>query len=299
MKLSKMVMRTTRILQFVGIAALLWGCVKIETPPNHTKPVEENTNVYKVVAHRGGYLECNRPDCSISSLKYAIGLHCYASECDIVLTADNNVLVVHQTSGYLVNGLTPYDHTVAEIRAAGKLANGEEVPTLKDYLTVLTDKELNPLGTKIWLDVKRLTKNSIEIDVNHSIKACYRACEIINEMKANNLCEFLIPTGDSIFDVVRDKVIDEYKINLAWMTCTNPTRYGKAWAQLSYEKIFGNATTYGPMDYINAGVPLSVYGGDTEEIMDMVIPYYPELKAIFTNYPALLIKKLKEKGYAE
>ena len=125
------------------------------------------------------------------------------------------------------------------------------------------------------------------------------ACEIIKEMKAQSLCEFLIPTGGSIFDVVRDKVIDEYRINLAWMTCTHPDNYGKAWAQLSYDKIFGDNTAYGPMDYISAGVPLSVYNVDDDETMDAVIPYYPKLKAIFTNYPSKLIQKLRAQGYAD
>ena len=123
--------------------------------------------------------------------------------------------------------------------------------------------------------------------------------EIIKEMKAQSLCEFLIPTGGSIFDVVRDKVIDEYRINLAWMTCTHPDNYGKAWAQLSYDKIFGDNTAYGPMDYISAGVPLSVYNVDDDETMDAVIPYYPKLKAIFTNYPSKLIQKLRAQGYAD
>ena len=161
---------------------------------------------------------------------------------------------------------------------------------------MLQDPELNPHGMRLWLDVKRLTKNGEEIDVNHSINACYRACEIIKEMKAQSLCEFLIPTGGSIFDVVRDKVIDEYRINLAWMTCTHPDNYGKAWAQLSYDKIFGDNTAYGPMDYISAGVPLSVYNVDDDETMDAVIPYYPKLKAIFTNYPSKLIQKLRAQG---
>jgi len=123
--------------------------------------------------------------------------------------------------------------------------------------------------------------------------------QCIKEMKAQSLCEFLIPTGGSIFDVVRDKVIDEYRINLAWMTCTHPDNYGKAWAQLSYDKIFGDNTAYGPMDYISAGVPLSVYNVDDDETMDAVIPYYPKLKAIFTNYPSKLIQKLRAQGYAD
>ena len=218
-------------------------------------------------------------------------------------------LARHESGGYMTahfavsddgwNGLEPFDHTVAEIRAAGTLANGEPVPTLRDFIRVLQDPELNPHGMRLWLDVKRLTKNGEEIDVNHSINACYRACEIIKEMKAQSLCEFLIPTGGSIFDVVRDKVIDEYRINLAWMTCTHPDNYGKAWAQLSYDKIFGDNTAYGPMDYISAGVPLSVYNVDDDETMDAVIPYYPKLKAIFTNYPSKLIQKLRAQGYAD
>ena len=148
-------------------------------------------------------------------------------------------LARHESGGYMTanfavsddgwNGLEPFDHTVAEIRAAGTLANGEPVPTLRDFIRVLQDPELNPHGMRLWLDVKRLTKNGEEIDVNHSINACYRACEIIKEMKAQSLCEFLIPTGGSIFDVVRDKVIDEYRINLAWMTCTHPPRAMSTW----------------------------------------------------------------------
>lgn len=289
--------RVKTILLLFAVVAVACGCTELETPPNKIQSSGDGTDVYKVVAHRGGYQECARPDCSISSLKYAIMLRCFASECDIVLTKDNDVLVAHPLGGYLVNGLEPFNHTVAEIRAAGTLANGEQIPTLRDFIKVLQDPGQNPHGLRIWLDVKRLTKNDKEIDVNYSIDACLRACEIIKEMKAQHLCEFLIPTGGSIFDVVRDKVIDEYKINLAWMTCTHPDNYGKAWAQLAYTKVFGDNTSYGPMDYIGAGVPLSVYNVDDDQTMDTVIPYYPKLKAIFTNYPSKLIQKLRAKGY--
>jgi hypothetical protein len=33
--------------------------------------------------------------------------------------------------------------------------------------------------------------------------------------------------------------------------------------------------------------------------MNAVLPYYPRLKAIFTNYPAMLIQKLKDQGYVQ
>ena len=82
-----------KILWSCAVLAVVCGCTKLETPPNKNQPSGDGTGVYKVVAHRGGYQECARPDCSISSLKYAIMLRCFASECDIVLTGDNDVLV--------------------------------------------------------------------------------------------------------------------------------------------------------------------------------------------------------------
>ena len=283
----------------------MWGCDKLETPPNKVpngggEEGEEKTGeIYKVVAHRGGYLECNRPDCSVSALKYALGLNCCASECDVVLTKDKEVLVVHPKSGYLVNGLEPFNHTAAEIRAAGKLANGETIPSLGDFLAVLQDKKMNPHGMVLQLDVKRLTKNDVEINVQHSIDVCYRACEIINELKANDLCEFLIPTGTDIFNVVRNKVLNEYKIALAWMSASAVSNYKGAFAQLSYEKMIGTDSSYTPATYIDANIPLVIYNVDTEAQIEAVMPYYPKLKAIFSNYPALVIKKLKAAGYAE
>lgn len=289
-----------RHLLLIGVVlmAFLASCEKVpQTPPNTGKKPEVTEGVYKVVAHRGGYLECNRPDCSISSLKYAIGIGCWGSECDICITGDNNVLVAHPRSGYLINGLTPYDHTLSELRAAGKLANGEQLPTLQDFLEVILDKEQNPNGMILQLDCKRLVKNEKEIDVNHTIRAIKRACEIVQEMKAQKMVEFLIPTGTDIFNSVNDLVINEYGIYLAWATCTNPARYGKAGAQLNYTKVLGSSTTYTPQDYFAADVPLVLYGVDDDEQMELVIPYYNNLRAIFSNYPAALIKKLKSKGY--
>lgn len=290
------------IILFAAGLVMLTGCLEIETPENWTeKPETEKTAVYKVVAHRGGSAECKLPDCSVASLKYAISQNCYASESDIVLTGDKDILICHPDGNGRVNGLDPGTHTLAEIRAAGNLSNGEHIPTLTDFLKIVMDKELNPNGMKLWLDVKRFD------DAGRSINACLRASEIIAGANAQNYCEFLIPTGEDIFMAVRDKVINDYKINIAWMTCTKPAKYadpkdyGKVWAQLAYRKILGDnpESSYRPSDYFNAGLPLSIYGADDDKTMADVIPYYPKLKAIFTNYPAKLISKLKEQKYID
>lgn len=294
--------KLTSIILFAAGLVMLSGCLEIETPENWTeKPETEKTAVYKVVAHRGGSAECKLPDCSVASLKYAISQNCYASEADIVLTGDKDILICHPDGNGRVNGLDPGTHTLAEIRAAGNLSNGELIPTLTDFLKIVMDKELNPNGMKLWLDVKRFA------DADRSINACLRASEIIAGANAQNYCEFLIPTGEDIFMAVRDKVINDYKINIAWMTCTNPAKYadpkdyGKVWAQLAYRKILGDnpESSYRPLDYFNAGLPLSIAGVDDDKTMADVIPYYPKLKAIFTNYPAKLISKLKEQKYID
>ena len=294
--------KLTSIILFAAGLVMLSGCLEIETPENWTeKPETEKTAVYKVVAHRGGSAECKLPDCSVASLKYAISQNCYASESDIVLTGDKDILICHPDGNGRVNGLDPGTHTLAEIRAAGNLSNGELIPTLTDFLKIVMDKELNPNGMKLWLDVKRFD------DAGRSITACLRASEIIAGANAQNYCEFLIPTGEDIFMAVRDKVINDYKINIAWMTCTKPAKYadpkdyGKVWAQLAYRKILGDnpESSYRPSDYFNAGLPLSIYGADDDKTMADVIPYYPKLKAIFTNYPAKLISKLKEQKYID
>ena len=294
--------KLTSIIIFAAGLVMLSGCLEIETPENWTeKPETEKTSVYKVVAHRGGSAECKLPDCSVASLKYAISQNCYASESDIVLTADKDILICHPDGNGRVNGLDPGTHTLAEIRAAGNLSNGEPVPTLTDFLKIMMDKELNPNGMKLWLDVKRFD------DAGRSINACLRASEIIAGANAQSYCEFLIPTGEDIFMAVRDKVINDYKINIAWMTCTNPAKYadpkdyGKVWAQLAYSKILGDnpGSSYRPLDYFNAGLPLSIYGADDDKTIADVIQYYPKLKAIFTNYPAKLISKLKEQKYID
>lgn len=294
--------KLTSIILFAAGLSMLSGCLEIETPENRVeKPETEKTAVYKIVAHRGGSAECKLPDCSVASLKYAISQNCYASEADIVLTGDNDILICHPDGNGQVNGLDPATHTVDQIRKAGNLSNGEPIPTLTDFLKIVMDKEMNPNGTKLWLDVKRLA------DAERSINACLRASEIISGAKAQNYCEFLIPTGEDIFMAVRDKVINDYKINIAWMKCTKPANYadpkdyGKVWAQLAYRKILGDnpESKYSPLDYFKAGIPLSIYGADDDKTMADVIPYYPKLKAIFTNYPAKLISKLREQKYID
>mgnify|MGYP000903803634 CR=1 FL=1 len=140
MKYDKMLMLLTLVA--AGLAA---GCSDDEDPlKDWTGPSKPGTEIKtpaevgnRVVAHRGGSTEAGTrqfPDNSVAALNYAIGLGCYASECDIYLTKDDDVVVAHASAGCYINNLKPWEHTLAELRAAGTLANGEQLPSLADFI---------------------------------------------------------------------------------------------------------------------------------------------------------------------
>lgn len=70
------------------------------------------------------------------------------------------------------------------------LANGEQLPSLADFIDVV----LEAGTTRLWLDVKNITIDgkSTEEGREASARACERACEIIEEMGAQNFCEFIV-----------------------------------------------------------------------------------------------------------
>ena len=139
MKYDKMLMLLTLVA--AGLAA---GCSDDEDLKDWTGPSKPGTEIKtpaevgnRVVAHRGGSTEAGTrqfPDNSVAALNYAIGLGCYASECDIYLTKDDDVVVAHASAGCYINNLKPWEHTLAELRAAGTLDNGEQLPSLADFI---------------------------------------------------------------------------------------------------------------------------------------------------------------------
>ena len=83
-----------------------------------------------VVAHRGAWKKNNLPENSIASLQEAIRLGCTGSEFDVHMTADDSLVVNHDAhyAGKIID-----KSTYAEL-LADKLSNGENIPTLREYL---------------------------------------------------------------------------------------------------------------------------------------------------------------------
>lgn len=246
-----------------------------------------------VVAHRGGAKEAGSevPDNSIASLRYSQSLGCYAAECDIYITDDYQVIVAHADSDGKVNGLYPFRATLDEIREAGTLSNGEEVPTLQDYLRAAM---IPGSCTRLWLDIKNITKPQ-NIPFN-SVSAFKKAVKIIEEMQAQNWVEFICTGNDNVmtecWPIARSK-----GLSFAWMgnrDMNTYAQYGINWVNLDVTYM-NDATHSGGKnieDFNEAGIELSVYNVDKEKNMRFYIERLDKMKAICTNYPALLLSEM-------
>lgn len=263
----------------------------------------------KVVAHRGGATECGYPDNSRAALRYAMDLGCYASECDIYWTKDNNVIVAHADANDYVNGLHPWEYTAAEIIAAKRLSNYERIPTLEEYLDIVMESGSK---TKLLLDIKMIDTPSLDYD--HPAKAALRAIEIVQEKHAQNFVEFICTSYEQVMSQIAAPM-KAAGLKCGWMngslSATNFKNRGYTdWANLCTRTHFklgsgddkgtGNRTI---AEYKNAGLQLSVFHVDkksgnssavyTDETAGIYLSEYAYLRCITTNYPAWLIQKTK------
>lgn len=250
-----------------------------------------------VVAHRGGATESGLPDNSLAGLKYALDLMVYAVECDIYATADNKVIVAHATDGCLINGLKPWEHTYAEICAAGTLSNGEQIPLLETFI-----EETMKAGTsKLWLDVKNILVNGSSSGyTSFSARSCQLACRIVDEMKARNFVEFIVTSNKTVW-TLSYSAAQEVGARAGWMAYLSPTEYGtyiNPWANLDASNIYYNGKAgsgqWGIDDYVAAGVDLSVFTIDSDADIAYYANYKDRLYAITTNYPRKLIGTFKK-----
>jgi len=300
-----------KYLTFLAASLLLLGCdgEKWPSQPDWSqfpKPGEQESSMKpapcdnKIVAHRFGASECGAPDNSVEGLRYAMSLGVYGAECDAYVTKDNEVVIAHANGVCEVNGRVPYKTNLADIRAAGKLSNGETLPTLDELLDIVMD-EKNP--TRLVVDIKRIdypTNNPEPV-----INCAKRICEIVKEKKAENFV-LLLCTG---FDNNAMKSAWEYArqagLEMA-MNTSKPademTRLGFNWVNLAATQIGGDAGGSGYVPsitpYLEAGINVSVYNldkqaGDGNAVYSSkAVKWYQSnyalLKTLCTNYPAWL-----------
>ncbi|WP_312921504.1 glycerophosphodiester phosphodiesterase family protein [Empedobacter brevis] len=142
-------------------------------------------NAQKIIAHRGYWDTENNAKNSIQSLKSAQDIKTYGSEFDVLISADD-VLMVNHDDHYQGHTI---ETTNSSVLKNLKLANNENMPTLEDYFiqgkknrNVKLIFELKPHSSKENED--RAVKKAIELIKKHKIE---EQIEIISFSK--NICD--------------------------------------------------------------------------------------------------------------
>lgn len=104
----------------------------------------------KVIAHRGHWNVTGAAQNSRASLKNAIDVHCYGSETDVWLTTDGKLMVNHDAS---YNGVTIKDATSEQCKAL-TLSNGESMPEITDFLSMIAAENWTTDTTKLIIEIK-------------------------------------------------------------------------------------------------------------------------------------------------
>jgi glycerophosphoryl diester phosphodiesterase len=132
----------------------------------------------KVIAHRGAWKKNELPQNSIASLREAIRLGCEGSEFDVWMTADE-VLVINHDSDF--QGLD-IEHETYETLLSKKLPNGEKIPTLEEYLR----EGMKQKKTKLILEFK-----PSEISTERSERVGELAVLTVHKLQAQDWVEYI------------------------------------------------------------------------------------------------------------
>ena len=155
----------------------------------------------QVIAHRGAWKANGLPENSIASLKHAIELNCAGSEFDVRMTLDNVLIVTHDAT---YNNLNVEESTYKEL-AVHKLANGESLPTLKEYILAGMSNN-NSTGLVCEIKPSKIKSRNIEITnkvmalvkylnaenyISYYISFSYEILKRIEEIDANAKTQYL------------------------------------------------------------------------------------------------------------
>ena len=117
----------------------------------------------KIIAHRGFHASEGAARNSLNALKAAQDANIWGSECDIQLSKDGEVLVIHgvwHPSGKAKTKAHCWYDTKEKIQSI-KLTSGETVPTLDEYLQQMTKSK----NTKLIIEIKNQPTPQLETEI--------------------------------------------------------------------------------------------------------------------------------------
>ncbi len=130
----------------------------------------------QVIAHRGFWKTNGSAQNSIAALVKADSIGCYGSEFDVWLTADNQLVVNHDST---FKGVNMQKSTTQQCTAV-ILDNGEQLPTLRQYL-----EKAGQLKTRLILELKSHKTPERETRAVESI------VKMVEEMGLENRMEYI------------------------------------------------------------------------------------------------------------
>jgi glycerophosphoryl diester phosphodiesterase len=132
-----------------------------------------------VVAHRGAFKKNKLPENSIAGLKEAIRLKCTGTEFDVRMTLDDSLIINHDPH---FNKLEVEKSTYAQLTQF-KLSNGEELPTLQEYLVAGLQ---NNSGTRLIIELK-----PSGISKERARQSAAKAVELVKRLKAEAMVVYI------------------------------------------------------------------------------------------------------------
>ena len=132
-----------------------------------------------VVAHRGAFKKNGFPENSIAALKEALRLKCTGSEFDVRMSADDTLLINHDPDHHKLDIEKKSYADLAKI----PLANGETLPTLRQYL--LTGLSGNR-HTRLVVEIK-----PSEISKERGKLIAAKTVGLVNELRAEAMVVYI------------------------------------------------------------------------------------------------------------
>lgn len=129
----------------------------------------------KVIAHRGFWDVSGAAQNSRASLQNAFDYNFYGSETDIWLTTDNHIMINHDAS---LNGVTIQTSTYDEVKNL-TLSNGETIPELKDFLTMLASED----STKLIIEIKKHSTPARDQDAAKAAMAAVQEANVAKKVE--------------------------------------------------------------------------------------------------------------------
>ncbi len=144
----------------------------------------------KVIAHRGAWKNTGSTENSLAALHHAIALGCEGSEFDVHMSSDSVLFINHDPHIQEVS----IARTSSDQLLSMKLANGEIVPTLRNYIEAGSRQN----KTKLILEIK-----ASELGKESSIALARKAVALVEQLHAQAWVDYISFDYDVCTEVMK------------------------------------------------------------------------------------------------